>query len=212
MKTLKFLIVAAALAALGAFAFAPAADARTPALERHGGHHQSWKRHHHGIPLRNPRVSVGFTIPILPRGHLSLAVGGRPYYFHGGHFYRRANSGYIAVTAPLGAAITSLPAGAVRITLGGAVYYQYADTYYQWHPARKAYQVVAAPSGLAASAPSATAPITAASTYTPGQVLDTLPQGYTAEVINGIQYYRYGSDYFMPTQRDGREVYVVVQI
>lgn len=218
MKTLRFLIGAIGLLALGAFAFAPPADARTPALERHGGHHHHWKRHHHGPRFRGPRISVGFTVPVLPHGYLSLAVGGRPYYFHGGHFYRHGPSGYVVVSAPLGASVVSLPASAVQVQIGGAVFYQYANAYYQWHPARRAYVVVPPPAGVAAVPAAAPIPGTptpggpGTSPYSPGQVLDSLPTGYTAEVINGVQYYRYGNDYFMPTQRDGREVYVVVKI
>ncbi|KUJ82848.1 hypothetical protein AWR36_009815 [Microbulbifer flavimaris] len=218
MKILRFLIGAAGLLALGAFAFAPPADARTAALERHGGHHHHWKhhhwkRHHHGPRFRGPRISVGFTVPVLPRGYLSLAVGGRPYYFHSGHFYRHGPAGYVVVSAPLGASVVSLPASAVQVQIGGAVFYQYANAYYQWHPARRAYVVVPPPAGaVAVPAAAATPTSPGTSPYSPGQVLDSLPAGYTAEVINGVQYYRYGNDYFMPTQRDGREVYVVVQI
>nr|WP_255771968.1 DUF6515 family protein [Microbulbifer guangxiensis] len=204
---MKFLTGALGLLALGAFAFAPPADARTATLDRHGyGHHKHWKRHHHGHRFHGPRVSIGFTVPVLPHGYLSLAVGGRPYYYHGGHYYRHGPQGYVVVSAPLGASVVSLPASAVQVQIGGVIYHQYADAYYQWHPAQRAYVVVPPPPGAVA------APAGPASSYNPGQVLDTLPPGYTAEVINGVQYYRYGDDYFMPTQRDGREVYVVVQI
>ncbi|AOS96667.1 hypothetical protein AUP74_01207 [Microbulbifer aggregans] len=213
MKTLKFLIGAAGLVALGAFAFAPPADARTAAIERHGyGHHKHWKHHHrHGYRSHGPRISVGLTVPVLPNGFLSLAVGGRPYYFHGGHYYRPGHAGYVVVSAPLGAAVVSLPASAVQVNIGGVIYYQYADAYYQWHPARRSYVVVPPPAG-AVAVPAAAVASPGAGAYSPGQVIETLPPGYTAEVINGVQYYRFGGDYFMPTQRDGREVYVVVQI
>lgn len=214
MKTLKNLIGAAAIVALGAFAFTPPADARTPGHQRHGyGHHHPYRhghRYRHSHPYRyghrypGPRVSIGFSAPILPFGYMSLAVGGRPYYYHGGYFYRPAPTGYVVVSAPLGASVVSLPASAVRVEIGGATYYQYADAYYQWHPARHAYVVVPPP------APASVA--SASSDYAPGEVVETLPPGYTAEIVNGVQYYRYGSDYFLPTQRDGREVYVVVRI
>lgn len=230
MKTLKTLIGAATLLALAAFAFSPPADASPRGYERGGyGYHRPykhWHRHHYRGPryyapgFWGPRISLGFVAPLLPAGYVSLAVGGSPYYYHGGYFYRPAPSGYVVVSAPLGASVVSLPASAVQIQVGGAIYYQYADAYYQWRPASRAYVVVPPPAGvstagapLAPTAPAAP-PVPGGATYgyTPGQVVETLPTGYTAEVINGVQYYRYGSDYFMPTQRDGREVYVVVRI
>ncbi|AMX01420.1 DUF6515 family protein [Microbulbifer thermotolerans] len=209
MKTLKTLIGAASLLALAAFAFSPPADA-SPRGYQAGGHDAHWPaRHWHKHRHWGPRISIGFVAPILPTGFVTLNVGGLPYYYHGGYFYRPAPTGYVVVSAPLGAAVTALPASAVRVEIGGAIYYRHANTYYQWHPARRAYVVVPAP----VAAPAAPLPPTATtSAYTPGQVLETLPTGYTAEVINGIQYYRYGDDYFMPTQRDGREVYVVVRL
>ncbi|MFC6981301.1 DUF6515 family protein [Microbulbifer taiwanensis] len=182
----------------------------------HGYHrpYKHWHRHHHRGPRYwGPRVSIGFVAPILPAGYMSLAVGNRPYYYHGGYFYRPAPSGYVVVSAPLGASVVSLPASAVQVQIGGFTYYQYGSAYYQWRPANRAYVVVPPPAGApVAAAPAAPVGPAASSGYAPGQVLESLPTGYTAEVINGVQYYRYGSDYFMPTQRDGREVYVVVQI
>lgn len=230
MKILKVFSAALGLLALAAFAFSPPADATPRGYERggHGYHHlykpyRHWKRHHYRGPrFRGPRISVGFVAPILPVGFVRLAVGGHPYFYHGGYFYRPAPAGYVVVSAPLGASVVSLPASAVQVQIGGFTYYQYADAYYQWHPARRAYVVVPPPAGVpappppAASAPAPPAggaPIGKGATgYAPGEVLESLPPGYTAEVINGVQYYRYGDDYFMPTQRDGREVYVVVRM
>lgn len=212
MKTLKTLIGGIALVALAGFAFSPPADAGPLGYERggHGYHHHHKRWHHRGPRYRMPRISIGFTAPILPAGHVRLAVGGRPYFHHGGFFYRPAPAGYVAVSAPLGASVASLPAGVVRVEIGGAIYYRYASAYYRWRPASRAYVVVPPPAGAPVVA--ATAAPAAIGGYNPGQVLETLPTGYTAEVVNGVQYYRYGDDYFMPTQRDGREVYVVVRL
>jgi hypothetical protein len=113
----------------------------------------------------------------------------------------------VVVSAPLGASVLTLPESAVAVEIGGRTYYQYADAYYEWHPARGNYVVVPAPVQAAPAQLPATA-----SGYAPGQVVENLPTGYTAEVVNGVQYYRYGSDYFLPTTQDGREVYVVVRI
>lgn len=229
MKTLKILISSIAVVALGAFAFSPPANAAPRGYERgghgyHHGHHYK-PRYRHGRHWRGPRyydrnywgprIAIGFTAPVLPFGFVSLAVGGNPYYYHGGYFYRPAPTGYVVVSAPLGATVVSLPGSAVRLEIGGAIFYQYESAYYQWQPARRAYVVVPPPAGVAvpvAAAPAAPVPSGPDGGYAPGQVLEELPNGYTAEVVNGVQYYRYGGNYFLPTQRDGREVYVVVRI
>ncbi|GAA5445970.1 hypothetical protein Misp06_04177 [Microbulbifer sp. NBRC 101763] len=222
MNKLNLVLGASAFIALAAFAFSPSADAR--GYERGGDHHH----HRGGGYYRGPRVSVGFIAPILPRGHVRVAVGGHPYYYHGGHFYRHGPRGYVVVNAPLGASVVTLPSRAVQVQVGGATYYRYADAYYQWVPASRTYVVVAPPAPVAVvpvpapvvAVPTvAPAPATVPATpnpgpdgFQPGQVVETLPTGYAAEIINGIQYYRYGGNYFMPTQRDGREVYVVVKL
>ncbi|WP_237059257.1 DUF6515 family protein [Microbulbifer sediminum] len=221
MKSLKTTLWVAAVLVLTAFAFAPAADARGAGYERHGSGHHHFKGHHgprHWGHHRGPRISLGLAFPVLPHGFINLRVGDRPFFYHGGHFYRHGPAGYVVVSAPLGAAVASLPGSAVRVEIGGAIFYQYADAYYQWHPARHAYVVVPPPVGAAAPLAPATPPAPASGPvdpgtgYAPGEVVDSLPTGYTAEIINGVQYYRYGDQYFMPTRRDGREVYVAVQV
>ena len=218
MKTLRTLIGGAALLALGAFAFAPPADARAVGYDRHG--HHPHHRHHHRHYPRGPRVSLGLTFPVLPHGFVNLSVGGRPFFYQGGHYYRHGPSGYVVVAAPLGASVVSLPASAVRVQIGGALFYQYGSAYYQWQPATSTYVVVPPPAGAPVAVATPSPAVSAAPSsgpysgegYAPGEVLEELPAGYAAEVINGVQYYRYGGNYFMPTQRDGREVYVVVRI
>lgn len=214
-KALKVTIFGIGLLTLLSFAFAKPVEAHS----WHRGHHHGHGHGHRGYwgpRYRGPRFGIGFSVPILPAGFVNMAVGGHPYYYHGGHFYRPAPSGYVVVSAPLGAAVLSLPASAVQVQIGGFTYYQYGSAYYQWQPQVNRYVVVPAPAGavVASAAPVAPGPVPGAtqSSYAPGQVVDVLPVGYTAEVVNGVQYYRYGGHYFMPTQRDGQEVYVVVQI
>lgn len=222
MNKLNLILGASAFIALAAFAFSPSADAR--------GYDRGWdhRHHHRGGYYRGPRVSIGFIAPVLPRSHVRVAVGGHPYYYHGGHFYRHGPRGYVVVNAPLGASVVTLPTSAVQVQMGGVTYYQYGNAYYQWVPASRTYVVVAPPAPVAvvpAPAPVAAVPVAAPAPSTvpdtpnpgpngfqPGQVVETLPTGYAAEIINGIQYYRYGGNYFMPSQRDGREVYVVVKL
>ncbi|WP_288131718.1 DUF6515 family protein [Microbulbifer sp.] len=215
-KAVKILVFGVGLVTLLSFAFA------APPASAHGGHrghHHGHGHHHRGYwgprRYRGPRIGIGVTVPVLPGGFVNMSVGGRPYFYGGGYFYRPGPRGYVTVSAPLGAAVVTLPASAVRVQVGGFTYYQYGDAYYQWQPHASRYVVVPAPTGVTTTTTTtttttSTAPVGAG--FNPGQVVETLPTGYTAEVINGVQYYRYGDRYFMPTQRDGREVYVVVQI
>lgn len=216
-NTVKYLLCGTGLAALLSFAFAAPADAHSGHRGHHHGHfpaygprfHPGYRHGYWGPRFRGPRIGIGVTVPILPAGFVNLAVGGRPYYYHGGYYYRPAPTGYVVVEAPLGAAVLTLPGSAVQVQIGGLTYYQYGTSYYQWQPHMNRYVVVPSPAPtVVASAPA----VSVQTGYSPGQVVEELPAGYAAEVINGIQYYRYGGHYFMPTQRDGREVYVVVQV
>ncbi|WGL15679.1 DUF6515 family protein [Microbulbifer bruguierae] len=207
-KAVKYLFFGAGLVALLSFAFAAPADARG----YHHGHHHG--HGHWGPRFRGPRIGIGLSFPVLPAGFVSLGVGGVPYYYQGGHYYRPAPAGYVVVDAPLGAAVLTLPASAMQVQIGGFTYYQYGNAFYQWQPHMHRYVVVPAPAPTMVATAAPAAPVAGATqpAYTPGQVVENLPVGYTAEIINGIQYYRYGGHYFMPTQRDGHEVYVVVQV
>lgn len=228
----KSLLFGTGFVALLSFAFAAPADAH-PGYKGHGhGHLPShpprhrpshrpgyrpgyWGPRYPGPRYRGPRIGIGITVPLLPVGYVNLAVAGNPYHYHGGNFYRPARNGYVVVSAPLGASVLTLPGSAVQVQIGGFSYYQYGDAYYQWQPRANRYVVVPPPAGMTAGmVVASTGPVggTTQPAYAPGQVVDVLPVGYAAEVINGVQYYRYGGHYFMPTQRDGREVYVVVQI
>ncbi|WP_299594627.1 DUF6515 family protein [uncultured Microbulbifer sp.] len=216
-KAVKCLIFGTGLVALLSFAFAAPADAHSGHRGHHHGHlpaygpryRPAYRPGYWGPRFRGPRIGIGFTVPILPAGYVNMAVGGVPYYYHGGYYYRPARAGYVVVDAPLGAAVLTLPSSAVRVQIGGGTFYQYGAAYYQWRPQMNRYVVVPPPATVVASAPAVGSTQPA---YSPGQVVNELPAGYAAEVINGIQYYRYGGHYFMPTQRDGREVYVVVQV
>jgi hypothetical protein len=74
-------------------------------------------------------------------------IGGYPYFYYSGVFYQRYNSGYIVVSAPIGAFVTSLPEGFIAFTIGLATYYYINNTYYSWDEAREGYVVVEKPVG-----------------------------------------------------------------
>lgn len=138
----------------------------------------------------------GYTIHTLPRLAVTLAIGGLLFYYADGIYYRHATSGFIVATPPVGVVITTLPVGYTVFVLGGLTYYYYADVYYVWDSYRGGYRVVEAPLDV--------------STYQPGEIVYTLPDGATSVTINGVQYYRYNNIYFMQTVQGNRVVYVVV--
>ena len=81
----------------------------------------------------------------LPSHHVEITVGGRPFYFHAGVFYRRAPSGYSIVAAPIGARVRVLPRGHRTAVVGGVDYYVYFGTYYRYRPEERIYVVVSPP-------------------------------------------------------------------
>lgn len=113
---------------------------------------QNNRRDNHAAPTRHnaapPRFqSRAHQAKILPAGHLRLSVGGSPFFYHGGVFYRSQGSAYIVVTAPIGARVRSLPTGFVSFSIGTRRYYHLNATYYFYEPETQEYVVVAKPEG-----------------------------------------------------------------
>lgn len=93
---------------------------------------------HHYSPYRQ-----GHIIGKLPHGARVIHVHRSPYYFYDGIFYQPRPSGYVVVSAPIGAIVASLPLGHARISIGGALYFTFGNTYYRQVP--QGYLVVAPP-------------------------------------------------------------------
>ncbi len=101
-----------------------------------------WFHHHHDRPYywreaRRPSLAVG------------IFVGGIPYDYCEGSFYRHGPRGYVIVPAPVGAVVTTLPSGCRTVIINGVVYKVYDGAYYQSVPG--GYAVV--PAAPAAAAP-----------------------------------------------------------
>jgi hypothetical protein len=76
--------------------------------------------------------SFGFRLSILPFGYYPFYLGGNPYYYNDGIYYRSYESGgYEVVAPPLGATVTNLPTGAKATVINGQKYYELGGTYYQ---------------------------------------------------------------------------------
>jgi len=66
----------------------------------------------------------------LPKSAKRIIYGGQDYFFHEGLFYKKGLSGYLVVSAPIGAFILSLPIGYRTVIVNETPYYVYNDTYY----------------------------------------------------------------------------------
>ncbi len=75
-----------------------------------------------------------------------IYVGGLPYYYYSGYFYRPYRDSYwIRVGAPIGARVGALPAGYISFGYGDSTYYYLNATWFLYdHPARE-YVVVDPP-------------------------------------------------------------------
>jgi hypothetical protein len=90
---------------------------------------------------------VGYTLAVLPSPYIRIVVGGVPYFYAQGMFYRPYGSRYVVVAAPMGAVVTTLPAGYVAFSIGVNTYYYVNDAYYMWAEPRDGFVVVPKPKG-----------------------------------------------------------------
>jgi len=108
-------------------------------------------------PILWPYYQIGFVLDILPTPYVRIVVGGTPYFYASGTFYRPYGRGYVVVTAPMGAVVTTLPPGYIAFTLGVTTYYYANATYYLWDEPRDAFVVVPQPVGAQQAMEKATA-------------------------------------------------------
>ena len=78
---------------------------------------------------------------------MRIVVGGWPYFYFDGVFYRQFDSGYAVVNAPIGAVVSTLPVGFISFSLGAFTFYYVNETYYVWDEDQEAYVVVETPEG-----------------------------------------------------------------
>jgi hypothetical protein len=157
--------------------------------------HRHYYRPPGAKPIRHYQ-RPGYVVRRLPRLAVTLSLGGLFFYYADGLYYRHYNNTYIVTAPPVGLIVTTLPVGYTVFVLGGRTYYYYADVYYVWDTRRSGYRVVEAPLDY--------------STYQPGEIVDTLPDGARSVTIDGVQYYRYADVYFMQAIQGDRIVYIVV--
>src|SRR4051812_39759260 len=105
----------------------------------------------HAYP-RHPRK-------VIVRDHheyVRVAVHGKPYYYHYGHFYWKRPHRYVLVAPPSGISVSMLPARAVHLRYGPTAYYYYEGIYYRSAP--EGYVVVPKPDTVYVEKPTESAP------------------------------------------------------
>jgi hypothetical protein len=117
----------------------------------------------------------------LPRGFLTLQIGGAPFYYSDGVYYQPADNGYQEVYPPVGAAVPQPPDGAIEIYAGGQTYYYAGGAFY-----------LPQPDGTYAIAPT---PI--------GVVVPELPPGAIQVAVKGAVAYQFNGIYYEPVFVNG---------
>jgi hypothetical protein len=143
-RTLGVSLAAAFISAAPIFA-APAYaqerhDRREHERERYNTPH--WvldDRYHHN----HYYPAVGYSVPALPVGNISITFRSGRYFFHSGVWYRPVGRGYVVVRPPIGIVLPVPPPGYTTVWVGGVPYYYANDIYYTQTPG--GYAVTAPP-------------------------------------------------------------------
>src|SRR3989441_5972127 len=96
--------------------------------------------HNHYYP------QFGYSVPVLPGGHIALTFRGNPFFFHSGVWYRRGGSGFVVVRPPVGIIVPILPPAYSTVVVQGVPYYYANDAYYVEAPGGDA--VAGPPAGV----------------------------------------------------------------
>ncbi len=132
----------------------------------------------------------GFFVAALATTAIIVSIENQQYHYDQGVYYTQSSGGYTVVQAPVGATITTLPANSEKVVVNETVNnYYYGGTYYE--KSEKGYTVV---------------PPTA------GTVVEHLPEGGKEVKIGEITYVKVGDIYYQPIQKDGKDMYEVVDV
>lgn len=107
-------------------------------------------------PPKKVFIKPGHRAPRLPGAAVRVHLGGIPYYYHAGVFYKFGINGYVVVTAPLGAVVPVLPVGFEVTVINGTTYYICHGNHYR--RTHGGYLVVARPSVIVPIETAAPAP------------------------------------------------------
>jgi len=127
-KVFAILILSGAIMTLGA---QPAQAYQRHWEKRHYRRNKVFGVHSHNNYHHHSYGNITFR---LPRGFISLNVGGSKYHYRDGVYYRKAHHGYVVTPPPYGACISRLPHGYAKIIIDGERYYAYNGIYYEHTP------------------------------------------------------------------------------
>jgi hypothetical protein len=123
--------------------------------------------HNHYYP------QLGYSVTVLPVGHVAVTFRGQPFFFHSGVWYRRTGPAFVVARPPVGIIVPVLPPSYSTVWMGGTPYYYANDVYYA--QGADGYAVVeppvgvpedpAAPPPAQAGAPGAASPVSAGGTW-----------------------------------------------
>ena len=132
----------------------------------------------------------GFVLTTLAVTAVVISIENQKYHYDQGVYYVQSGSGYTVVQAPVGATITTLPPNTQTVVVNETVNnYYYGGTYYE--KSEKGYTVV---------------PPTA------GTIVENLPEGGKEVKMGDQTFVKIGETYYQPIQKDGKNVYEVVQV
>jgi hypothetical protein len=139
---------------------------------------------------------IGAAVNSPPEGTVTVPAGGTNYQYYGGAFYEPAPSGegYVTTPAPVGATVEAPPLDCT-IVFGpdpadpGYCFFQGA--FFLYDEKSDSYLVADPPTG----------------TQVP-----YLPEGYTQETVNDVEYYKLGTIYYRPYLAGDDELFVVSKI
>jgi hypothetical protein len=118
-----------------------------------------------------------------------ISVANQNYYYHEGVYYSPSNSGYVVVTAPVGASVTELPADFTSVLVTGVNYYYYGGTFYVL--SGTSYVVVDAPVGA---------------------VVTNLPEGAEEVDVDGVKLLKFNGAFYQPVSQNGDDAFEVVKL
>ncbi|MEQ9287298.1 MAG: DUF6515 family protein [Cyclobacteriaceae bacterium] len=147
------------------------------------------------VVVKTPRTKVVYINPkpkvrvvrTIPGRHTVIRHKGVSYFYHEGHYYRRAGNRYIVMPPPAGVRVSVLPARYLRIQLGGFPYFYFGGVFYL--EKNKKYEVVRPPVGA---------------------VVPELPDEAEKIIIDGKVYYEYDNTIYSLTETNNGLEYEVV--
>lgn len=147
-------------------------------------------------PIYRPRVRhrsprIGITVNFLPRGHRSIHVHGRDYWYHDGAYYGSYGRGYRVITAPVGAVVLVLPRYHEVIWFRGERLFYYDGVFYRADRRGRGYIVIGAPYGVE---------------------VPYLPDGYGEVWHGGSLYYHSHGVHYRPVRRSGITFFLSVRL